>query len=286
MKNIIFICLMWLTVSCQRGNSPEQKVAFTFKKEYQIKLAAHRGNSGLAPENTLATFRKALALGVDYIEIDVRTSKDSQLVILHDSTLPRTTNGTGSISEFTLAEIKQFRANKGWETAFPEETIPTLEETLQLVSNWNKRRNTKTYLYVDCKQVSPKPLLYLMKKYNLDKNSVYYGNDIFLKNLKNEDANTKRMPSLSDEKDLMAKILMLEPYAFDVNWLKINAAFVKSIQDQNIKVFCDLLGPLDRKEHYQKAKEWGIDLLQTDHVKAVYDYFVPKSRNNHAKLDW
>ncbi|MDF5690177.1 glycerophosphodiester phosphodiesterase [Aquirufa aurantiipilula] len=260
--------------SCQRSNSPSQIEAWTYKSQHQLRISAHRGNSGLAPENTLATFQKTLEMGVDFIEIDVRTSKDNQLVILHDGTLNRTTNGTGPIANLSLSEIKQLKANKGWEAQFPNERIPTLEETLQLVSKWNKQKNTKTYIYVDCKQVEPQPLVSLMRKYHLDKESVYYGNDEFLERLKTVDAQSKRMPSLNNANEMETKINRLAPYAFDVNWLKMNAQLVHDIHEKNIKVYTDVLGPLDQSNNYKKAKELGVDLIQTDHVKSVYRYFL------------
>ncbi|AWL08052.1 Glycerophosphodiester phosphodiesterase [Aquirufa nivalisilvae] len=274
-KNIWLMALTMASImSCQRSISPNQMEAWSFKSQQKLRISAHRGNSGLAPENTLATFQKTLDMGVDFIEIDVRTSKDNQLVILHDGTLNRTTNGTGPIANLTLAEIKQLKANKGWEGQFPDERIPTLEETLQLVEKWNKQKNTKTYIYVDCKQVDPKPLLKLMKQYHLDKESVYYGDDDFLEKLKMEDPLSKRMPSLNKADEMEAKIKRLAPYAFDVNWLKMNAQLVKDIHEKNVRVYSDVLGPLDQAANYKKAKELGVDLIQTDHVKSVYRYFL------------
>ena len=273
-NNWLMVLALASIMSCQRSKSPNQIEAWNYKSQHKLKISAHRGNSGLAPENTLATFRKTLDMGVEFIEIDVRTSKDNQLVILHDGTLNRTTNGSGPISNLTLAEIKQLKANKGWEAQYPDERIPTLEETLQLVAHWNKQKNTKTYIYVDCKQVEPKPLLKLMKQYHLDKESIYYGNDDFLDKLKTEDPLSKRMPNLNKADEMETKIKRLAPYAFDVNWLRMNAQLVKDIHEKNIRVYTDVLGPLDQASNYKKAKELGVDLIQTDHVKSVYRYFL------------
>lgn len=66
-----------------------------------IQIMGHRGASGLEPENTLRSFRKAIELGVDYIECDVHATKDGHLVLIHDSTVDRTTNGTGEVKSFT-----------------------------------------------------------------------------------------------------------------------------------------------------------------------------------------
>ena len=90
---------------------------------------AHRG--GIVegyPENTLAAFRRAIFLGAGVIEIDIRGTKDGEVVILHDETLNRTTNGSGAVANYTLEELKEFDAGCG-------ERIPTYEEVLELISN-------------------------------------------------------------------------------------------------------------------------------------------------------
>ncbi len=89
-------------------------------------LTGHRGAAKLEPENTLLSMQKAIDLGVDQIEIDVHLTRDQHLVVLHDTTVDRTTDGEGAIADFTLAEVKQLDAGKG-------ERIPTLQEVIDLV---------------------------------------------------------------------------------------------------------------------------------------------------------
>jgi len=99
-----------------------------------IYVAAHRGWSTKYPENTMEAFKAAAELGVDQIELDIRTTKDDQLVIIHDDTVDRTTNGSGNVSEMTLAELKKLDAGiyKGLE--FEGCRIPTLIEFMDYVS--------------------------------------------------------------------------------------------------------------------------------------------------------
>lgn len=87
---------------------------------------AHRGASGHAPENTLAAFRKAVEMGVDGIEMDVRLSADGEVVVLHDATLDRTTDAAGDVAKMTLAEIREADAGDG-------ERVPTLSEALEAI---------------------------------------------------------------------------------------------------------------------------------------------------------
>lgn len=86
-------------------------------------ITSHRGAGSLEPENTLRAMRRAIALGVDQIETDVQLTRDGKLILMHDPTVDRTTNGTGKIAELTFAELRKLDAGLG-------EQIPTLEETL------------------------------------------------------------------------------------------------------------------------------------------------------------
>ncbi|HJW66045.1 MAG TPA: glycerophosphodiester phosphodiesterase family protein [Candidatus Bathyarchaeia archaeon] len=88
----------------------------------------HRGARAYEPENTLQSFRKALEMGVDAIEFDVRRTKDNHIVIIHDADVKRTTNGKGLVADLTLKEIKDLSTEK-------DEKIPTLEEALELLDS-------------------------------------------------------------------------------------------------------------------------------------------------------
>ena len=96
-------------------------------------ICAHRGASDSHPENTLSAFREAIRLGAHMIEFDVALTKDHKLVLMHDTTLERTTNGKGSVSEFTLAELKQLDAGSWKNVRFKGEQIPTLNEALAIM---------------------------------------------------------------------------------------------------------------------------------------------------------
>jgi glycerophosphoryl diester phosphodiesterase len=88
-------------------------------------VIAHRGGPDRAPENTLAAFRTAIALGADGVELDCQRSRDGALVVIHDETVDRTTNGRGLVGNLTLAELRALDAGQG-------EAVPTFEEVLAL----------------------------------------------------------------------------------------------------------------------------------------------------------
>lgn len=98
-----------------------------------VKVIAHRGFAGLFPENTILAFQKAMDIGVDVIEFDVEITKDSQLVLLHDSTVDRTTNGSGSVGNMTLQEVQALDAGAWRSPAYAGIHIPTFAEALALI---------------------------------------------------------------------------------------------------------------------------------------------------------
>lgn len=92
---------------------------------------AHRGGSGIAPENTLAAFEKAIRIGAPWAELDVRASRRGALVVIHDRSLERTTNGSGQVSDFTLKELQSLNAGSHFSPKFAGERIPAFNEVLK-----------------------------------------------------------------------------------------------------------------------------------------------------------
>ena len=119
----------------------------------------HRGAKAYAPENTLTSFKKAMEIGVDAVELDVRKTKDGQLVVIHDADVKRTTDGKGLVSELTLAQIKSFSAEGG-------EKIPTLQEALDFLDK-------KVKVLVELKETGvEKQVLSTVNERGLEKNVV------------------------------------------------------------------------------------------------------------------
>ncbi len=94
-------------------------------------IIAHRGDLGRAPENTLPAFRRAVEAGADGVELDVRLTKDGQLVVFHDHNLDRTSNGAGPVNHSTLAEVRSLDVGSWFDPKFQGETAPTLDEVFE-----------------------------------------------------------------------------------------------------------------------------------------------------------
>jgi glycerophosphoryl diester phosphodiesterase len=147
---IIFLTLTPILTAVSSAAGPDWP-------EWNVAFVAHRG--GIVPgypENTLVAFRQAVKHGAEVIEVDLRATKDGEVVIMHDETLDRTTNGKGKVIDYTLAELKKLDAGGG-------ERIPTYEEALQLVTG------TGVKLLLDIKEspvLDKRKVVRLTDKYN------------------------------------------------------------------------------------------------------------------------
>ena len=108
----------------------------------KTKVWAHRGASGYAPENTLDAFQKAVEMGADGIELDVQMTKDGELVVIHDETIDRVSNGKGWVKDYTYEELKKFNFNKT-HLEYTKEEIPTLEQVYLLIKPTNLTINVE-----------------------------------------------------------------------------------------------------------------------------------------------
>ena len=121
-------------------------------KKQNVKKIGHRGASGYEPENTLISFEKAIDLNADGIELDVHLSSDGELVVIHDETIDRTTNGKGAVNVLSLKELKTFRTNGSQE-------IPTLIEVFDLV-------NRRCFINIELKGIgTAKPVSDIINQY-------------------------------------------------------------------------------------------------------------------------
>lgn len=116
-------------------------------------VIGHRGAGGHAPENTLAAFRLGLALGADGVECDVHMSRDGELMVIHDGTVDRTTDGKGRVGDLSLSELKALDAGSWYGEAFRGERLPTLDEVFALVKGM-EATGRQPWLFIELKHGS------------------------------------------------------------------------------------------------------------------------------------
>jgi glycerophosphoryl diester phosphodiesterase len=227
-----------------------------------VEMAIHRGASRYAPENTLAAFKKAVALGADYVEIDIRTAQDGQQFILHDRDLDRTTNGRGPVAGIDAAAIADLDAGAWFGRNYQKTPVPRLDDTLDYL-------NGKAQLYVDAKDISVETLVKKLRAKGMADKAVVYQSPAYLEKLKDLWPEARGLCPLGDPKQVERLAQRLQPYAFDASWAILSRELIDRCHALGIKVFSDGIGDHESVEDYLQAIEWGIDLIQTDHPLRV-----------------
>ena len=243
---------------------------FRTAKTPAVGVAVHRAANEFAPENTLAAMQIALDLEVDFIEMDVRQTKDGQSLILHDGNLNRTTNGKGPLRDLNFDEARTLSAGLWFDPFFAAEKIPTLEESCALLAEYNGKSSHKTYFYVDCKDINVKVLIDNLSKYHLLEGSVFYINEAKqIEQIRAVAPKAKILPGLRSGKDFNKMADTLHPYALDVNWKDISKELIDSAHAKGVKIFSDGFGEDMNIESYQKAIKAGIDVISTNKVSVI-----------------
>jgi glycerophosphoryl diester phosphodiesterase len=228
---------------------------------WPVMMSCHRGGNRYAPENTLPAIKTAVALGADFAEIDIRTTKDGKFVLMHDATVNRTTNGKGKVNDLTLAEIRDLDAGSWFGRQYREVRVPALDEALDALGK-------HTGIYLDAKDIAPEALASAIKNHGLLERHVVYQRPAYLTKLKALDTRFRPLPPLRTPGDL-AKLEPVRPFGVDANWRALSKDLMHECHDRGIKVFSDALGFNESIEQYQKAIGWGIDVIQTDHPLRV-----------------
>jgi glycerophosphoryl diester phosphodiesterase len=227
-----------------------------------VKISHHRAASRYAPENTIPAIENSLRLHVDYIELDIRTTSDGRFYLLHDSTLNRTTNGQGKISEATSGTIEKLDAGSWFGKPFSGVGPPTFDSALALLPG-------KAGLYADAKDIDPAALIAALEKHQLIEHTFVYQGADYLRRLKQLNSKVGLLPPLKRPDDLQALADTLKPHGVDAAWGILSKELIDRCHALGILVFSDALGFHENVKDYLKAMEAGIDVIQTDHPARV-----------------
>jgi glycerophosphoryl diester phosphodiesterase len=144
-------------------------------------IIAHRGDSAHAPENTLAAFTMAADKGAEAIEFDVKLSADGQVIVIHDQSVDRTTDGTGDVKHLSLAALKELNAARRFDGQFPGERIPTLDEVFETVGG-RLHMNVELTNYATPGDALVMKVVEIVRKHNLQSKVLF--SSFFPRNLK------------------------------------------------------------------------------------------------------
>ncbi len=226
-----------------------------------IYVVAHRGVHEDIPENTLAAYRKAIELGADFVEIDVRETRDGALVSIHNHTVDDyTKEATGPVNGFTLEELRALDIGSRVGPEWAEERIPTLEEILEVCRG-------HIGIYLDLKQADVANVAALVQKYGMTGDVIWYAGGPHLRRLRECCPDCIPMPDPGAERNLGRILAPPAPGVIASTWKHLTETFVKSCHAAGAKIIVDDDGP----ETWNTMLDWGVDGIQTDHVAALIE---------------
>jgi|SRR5579871_4686400 len=264
--------IVWFLL-CALPFSIHAQTALLPVSKHKYIVIAHRGDHVEIPENTIAAYQKAIEHEVDYVEIDLRTTKDSVLVIMHDATVDRMTDGKGKISDFTIAELKKLNVIDKRKDSTKKYPIPTFEEVLQ------KCRN-KIHIYLDFKNASVLQSYQLIKKYGMEKQVIVYINSE--EQYKDWRKFFPQMPVMLSMPDTIKNSTQLKTFLakyplelLDGDYSDYTSEILQAAKAAGKTVWPDIQSA-DENLNWDKALQLGFTGLQTDHPKALIDYLKKK----------
>lgn len=254
-------------------------------------VIGHRGIPSAAPENTLASALLGYEKGADIIENDIYLSKDGEVVIMHDSTIDRTTNGTGKIEEMTLAQIKSYYVNKQFGSKYPNCEIPTLKEYFEAF------KDTDAMILIEIKS---KKIEIVQKTYDLIKaydmadqvSIIAFGTDIMreCKKVCPEISLGYLVSNYTDSKDTTASLIKVNELTgdyhttFNPNYASISQEFLTAAMHRGITVWPWTLNDGDVFFDFFFRGAGGATTNYASYISSVIRRLNPDSFTYQAKV--
>ena len=215
----------------------------------------HRGARAYEPENTLSSFRRALELGVDAVELDVRKTMDNELVVIHNADVNKTTNGSGAVNELTLEEIQRFVTEKG-------EHVPTLEDVLDAVAR-------RVKVLVELKETgTEEQVISLIRKKRLTENVIIisFHEDVLRKVRELSDEVETGLIYVRHKNPIQAALDLKAEYLLPL-YRFTHSSNVKKAHEAGLKV---IVWSINNKEEVDEYKKKGVDGIASDRPDILY----------------
>ena len=285
------LCMLAIASYAQHLNEILSELSAPAKQS--VLVVSHRGDWRNAPENSLQAFQNCINMGVDMVELDLKKTKDGELILMHDNTLNRTTNGTGKPEDYTLAELKELRLKNG-AGCLTRHKIPTLRETMLLCKGKILVNVDKGYEYFEDVQK--------ILEETGTANQCVVKEKIPYQTIKEQHGDILDKVIFMPKADLCKPVAESiidsylqneKPLAFEVRFSQVNDKvfeLIKKLNDNGIKVFVNALWPAQNAEHdddravelKQPDESWGwliqqgFKLIQTDRPALLLDYLRAK----------
>jgi glycerophosphoryl diester phosphodiesterase len=226
-------------------------------------VSAHRGDHTQAPENTLQAYANAIKAGADFVEIDLRTTRDSVLVIMHDASVNRMTNGTGLIKDMLYDSLRLLKVRERSHPEWGDQDIPTFDQVLQLCKG-------KIGIYLDFKNADPAVAYKAIQRYGMEDQVIVYINApqqfVGWRQVAPKMPLMVSLPRNVRSADSLAGFLnAYHPDILDGDWDGYTPDMVTLATKNSYLVFPDIQGPNESPTLWKTATDKGIRALQTDH---------------------
>ena len=220
-----------------------------------ILTSAHRGEHLQHPENSLPAIQAAIEAGMDFVELDIRTTSDGRLILMHDRTVDRMTNGKGTVESMTFADIRKLDLGARFPGRFPDLQIPTFDEALALAKG-------KIGIYVDTKSAAPKDLVDAIDRHEMGAHVMFWSEQPdFLKQISELRPGWILMPQAFNPENVRTLIALLRPQMLGFDQRDFKPPTIAAAKKGGAGIFVDLQTP----QEWQAAIDYGVAGIQTDH---------------------
>lgn len=221
-----------------------------------VYVVAHRGAHEGIPENTLPAYAKAIELGADFVEVDIRTTKDGRFVSIHNATVEGYAAGaSGRVKEMTFDELRALDVGARVGPEWAGTRIPTFEEILDVCRG-------KIGIYLDLKDAPVEPLVEMIRERGMERQVLWYAGPGNLRELGKVCPECVPMPDPGPEKNLAKVLQEFKPGVVASVWDEYSKTFADACHAAGAIAIVDDKGP----ECWEKMLEWGTDGIQTDRV--------------------
>jgi glycerophosphoryl diester phosphodiesterase len=266
MKWLILVCCTFPLVTFSQAPLPPS--------HNRLIVIAHRGDHVKAPENTLASIENAITSGADYVELDLRTTKDGKLVILHDATVDRMTDGTGLVDHLTFEEIRKLKVQNKSHPEFGISFIPSFEEALQAMG-------TKINLYLDFKNADVSVAWDQLQRSHMEKSVVVYINSLeqyrqWRKVAPSIPVMISLPESIKDGTALARFLSDMDAEILDGSYQQYTWDIVRVAESKGRVVWADIQQQAEGPELWDNALKVQLHGLQTDHPAELIRYLMER----------
>lgn len=270
-KPITSILLLSIALTLASCSTEQKTPSKSFDACNRIEVVVHRGANALAPENTMPSADSALVHGADWIEVDVRTSRDGVLYNLHDAELDRTTNGTGVIGDWLSADIDTLDAGAWFADEYRGLHVPTIASMLDGLRD-------RALVYFDVKDGDLQQLVTLVRdKGFADRSFFWFGKEQMLRDFLAIAPEMKVKVNANDVERLQYWMKICQPAIVETHIEYLTPAFLDFCHKQDIRVMVAAQG--ESADDYRRALHCGADMINLDKPE-IFETIINETHNH------